>query len=133
MVEQGDTSKSRIMTYMNQANIPKDVCLIILEFCGMVKNRNGVYIGQIAKNNVIYSQLQSIPTKKDSFDGKVITGSGILELKVDFIKTIDNIKNHFLIYRVISYGNDRKCHSIIETIVKFRKGKLISRGLHECV
>jgi len=99
----------------------------------MVKHRNGVYIGQIAKNDVRYSLLQTIPKPKDSLSGKVYTGCCIIELRVDFKKMIDNIKYHFTICRVFANDNHRKCYQMIEFIDKWRNGRRISKGHYEYV
>ena len=109
---------------MNLATLPKEVRLIILEFCGMVKNRNGTYIGQIAKNDVRYSLLQSIPRPNDSLDGKVYSGCCIMEIN----KIIDNNKYNFIICRIFANDNHRKCYQMIEFIDKWKNGKRISKG-----
>ncbi len=120
-------------THSSFATFPKDVCFIILEFCGMVKNRNGKYISQISKTDVRYSLLQSIPRPKDSLGGKVYTGCCIIELRVDFKKTIDNIEYNFIIIRSFANDNDRKCYQMIEFIYKWRKNKRISKGQYEYI
>ena len=117
----------------NCTTLPKEVCLIILEFCGMVKNRNGAYIGQISKTDVRYILLQTIPKPKDSLGGKVFTGCCIIELRVDIKKTIDNMKYDFCIVRVFSNDNLRKCYHMIEYIDKWRNGRRISKGQYEYV
>jgi hypothetical protein len=113
--------------------LPKDVSMIILDFCGLVKNRNGKYIGQISKNDVRYSMLQSIPKPKDSLCGQVFTGCCIIELRVEFKKKYDNIEYNFIIIRIFANDNHRKCYQMIEFIDKWRKNKRISKGQHEYV
>lgn len=102
-------------------NLPKEISLIVLEFCGIVKNRNGKYMSQIAKNDVRYSVLLSIRKPRDSLGGKVYSGCCIIELRVDFKKTIDNIEYYFLISRLIANDNEGKCYKILEFIDKWRK------------
>lgn len=117
----------------NCTALPKEVCLIILEFCGMVKNRNGAYIGQISKTDVRYPLLQTIPKPKDSLGGKVFTGCCIIVLSVDIKKTIDHMKYDFCIVRVFSNDIHRKCYHMIEYIDKWRNGRRISKGQYEYV
>jgi hypothetical protein len=113
--------------------LPKEISLIVLEFCGIVKNRNGKYMSQIAKNDVRYSVLLSIRKPRDSLGGKVYSGCCIIELRVDFKKTFDNIEYYFLISRLIAYDNEGKCCKILEFIDKWRKKKRISKGQYEYV
>ena len=120
-------------TLTNCTTLPKEVCLIIFEFCGMVKNRNGKYIGQISKTDVRYPLLQTIPKPKDSLGGKVFTGCCIIELRVNINKTIDNNKYHFIISRIFANDNHRKCYQMIEYIDKWRNSIRISKGLYEYV
>ena len=44
--------------------LPYDMNMIILEYEGSVKNRNGVFMNQISKNDYRYSVLLDIPEKK---------------------------------------------------------------------
>ena len=114
-------------------NLPEEVSLIILEFCGIVKNRNGKYIGQIAKNDTRYSLLQSKPKPKDSLGEKVYTGCCIIELRVDIKKRIDNIKYNFSIIRVLAIDHHSRCYQMITVIQKWKKSKRISLEGHEYV
>jgi len=120
-------------TDMIWTTLPKEVRFIVLEFCGIVKNRNGKYISQISKTDVRYSLLQSIPKPKDSLDGKVFAGCCIIDLRVEIKKIIDNIKYHFIIIRLIANDNDRKCYKMIEFIDKWCKNKRISKGQYEYI
>ena len=113
--------------------LPKDVRFIVLEFCGIIKNRNGKYIGQISKTDVRYSLLQSIQKPKDSLGGKVFTGCCIIELRVEFKKIFDDKKYNFCISRIIANDNHSKCSRMIEFIDKWRNGRRISKGHYDCV
>ena len=106
--------------------LPKEVCFIILEFCGMVKNRNGKYIRQISKTDVRYSLLQSIPKPKDSLGGKVFTGCCVIELRVDIKKTIENMNYHFSIVRVFANDSTRKCYQMVHL---FQKHDYLKRNI----
>jgi len=44
--------------------LPYDMNMIILEYEGSVKNRNGVFMNQISKNDYRYNILLDIPEKK---------------------------------------------------------------------
>jgi len=44
--------------------LPYDVNMIIFEYEGSIKNRNGIFMNQIPKNDYRYGILLDIPTKK---------------------------------------------------------------------
>lgn len=44
-------------------NIPIEIEDIIIQFCGNIKKRNGIYMFQIPKNDERYILLLTIPTK----------------------------------------------------------------------
>jgi len=46
------------------SQLPYDVNMIIFEYEGSIKNRNGIFMNQISKNDYRYNILLDIPTKK---------------------------------------------------------------------
>lgn len=119
---------------MSCAILPKEVSFIILEFCGIVKNRNGTYISQIPKTDVRYSLLQTLPKPRDSLDGQIFNGDSIItSVRVDFEKIIDYIQYNFTIIRVYANPNHDARYQIIEFFEKWRQNKRITRDFHEYV
>lgn len=113
--------------------LPNEVSFIVLEFCGLVKNRNGKYIYQISKTDVRYSVLQTIPKWKDSHGGKVYIGICIYELRVDIKKTINDIKYHFVIFRTFANDSQSKCTYMTECIYKWKKNTRMSKGIYNYI
>ena len=84
--------------------IPNDILLLILQFDGSIKNRNGVFMNQILIQDECYKLFRSIPRKE--FRGtslssrRVFMVNNILlgETFVHFINKKDENNKYFTIY-----------------------------------
>ena len=102
--------------------------MVILEYGGMVKNRNGKFMGQIAQDDARYAVLQSKPPARFVLGGEGIVGCGIMVMSADFKRTIDNIQYDFTITRAMAMDYGKKCYLIREIIAKWRETRRISYG-----
>lgn len=104
------------------SQLPKDILIIVLNFDGTIKDRNGKFMNQISKNDTRYKILHSVPIKFGDFHSSFC----IVGVKVRFIKTIDNITYKFIIYRIYALNKRRECVQLIQFFEKHLGKKCIS-------
>ena len=113
---------------MDWSTLPREVRLVILEYAGMVKNRNGKFMGQIAQDDPRYAVLQSKPPVRVVLGGDGIVGCGIMVMSADFKRTIDDIQYDFTITRSMAIDYGKKCYMMREVIAKWRNTRRVSFG-----
>jgi len=113
---------------MDWSTLPREVRLVILEYGGMVKNRNGKFMGQIAQDDPRYAVLQSKPPVRVVMGEQGIVGCGMMVMTADFKRTIDDIQYDFTITRSLAIDYGKKCYMMREVIAKWRNMRRVSFG-----
>jgi hypothetical protein len=114
--------------------LPKEVIFIIIEFCGMVKCRNGTYMYQISTDDVRYNILQQIPNKviyTEPFDLPNLINTNLIITNLMICFTPFDDGTHFKIYRKIVIGNEQEYNACIQVFRKFKGKRFISQIIHE--
>ena len=111
--------------------LPREVVYIIMEFCGIVKYRNGKYMYQISTDDVRYNLLQQIPNKVIDTDPLPLPNLIITNLIICFTPFDEG--THFKIYRniAIAIGNEQEYDACIQVFRKFKGKRFISQIIHE--
>jgi hypothetical protein len=109
--------------------LPREVVFIIIEFCGIVKCRNGKYMYQISTDDVRYNLLQQIPNKVIDTDPLPLPNLIITNLMICFTPFDDG--THFKICRKILIGNEQEYNACIQVFRKFKGKRFISQMIHE--
>ena len=109
--------------------LPREVVCIIMEFCGIVKCRNGKYMYQISTDDVRYNLLQQIPNKVIDTGPNDLPGLRVTNLMICFTP-LDN-GNHFKLLRKISIANEQQYDACIQVFRKFKGKRFISQMIHE--
>jgi hypothetical protein len=101
-------------------NTPLEIANNVMEFCGIVKYRNGVYMNQISKKDTRYVVLRTIPTKPlDPWDYRFI-----MYTKVRFPKKIE--KYTFVITHIMGNDENKKCRHVMQIFEKYKGKRAIS-------
>ena len=109
--------------------LPREVVYIIMEFCGIVKYRNGKYMYQISNDDVRYNLLQQIPDKVIDTEPNDLPGLRVTNLMICFTP-LDN-GNHFKLLRKIAIANEQQYDACIQVFRKFKCKRFISQIIHE--